>query len=86
MPKRRRYTLTRDRTPYPSLHPRRGVVSWEGLTIREVGMAVAFTAYDNLAQSKERSAAYGLEAEAALRGGGTYQLGIFMFTTTLEEA
>lgn len=48
-------------------------------------MAVAFTAYDNLAQSKERAAAHGLEAEAVLRGGGVYQIGIFTFTTVLEE-
>ena len=85
MPKKRRYTLTRDRTPYPSLSPNRSVVTWEGLSIREVGMAVAFTAYDNLAYTKERAAAKGMEAETALRGGGTFQLGIFTFTTTLEE-
>lgn len=82
---KRRYTLTRDRSSYPSLHPKRGKVTWENLTIREVGMAVAFTAYDNLAQSKERAAAHGLEAEAVLRGGGVYQLGIFTFTTTEEK-
>lgn len=83
MPKRR-YTLTRTGPVQLNLCSR-GPVTWDRLTIREVGMCVAFTAYDTLGLSREDAALRGLEAETALRGGGVFRLGIFTFSTTLEE-